>query len=179
MQKAVLSKSGKGKVRLDYIENGRERTVLWEPVRDGMIETVFDEDGVVARALFHKSKDSAERFADTFMREKGIGVEKGVYSEVKIKKSCPGCGESALIRIAESAEDSKKVPITPLYKCSKCNNQSYYLSDEYLDYLVTSNRALFDEKELKELDSNKEKFMTELKEYIIRIFASQKIMRIR
>ncbi len=180
MQPAVLSKNGKGKARLDYIENGGKRTMLWERVRDGVIETVFDGNGIVVKELFHKSGDSAEVFADTFMKEKGIPKsERGQYSEVKIGKNCPGCGEDSLVRIAESAEDSTKVPITPLYKCSKCGKRSYYLSGEYLDYLVVNNRALFSEQELKELDSDKEKFMTELKEYIIRIFASQKIMRIR
>ena len=179
-QTALLAKSEKGKIRLDYLEKGSRRTALWEPVYDGVIETIFDGDGVVLRQLFFKGKENAKTQPEEFIKERKIAAKEGQFSDVRlIGKKCPTCGAESIARLAESAGDSTRAPIAPIYTCTACGKKCYYLSDEYLDYLVTHNRFLFEEQELRELDSNKEKFMSELKEYIIRIFASQKIMRIK
>ncbi len=71
------------------------------------------------------------------------------------------------------------LPVLPLYICKNCKTQSYYMTDEYLGYLVDNNRGLFTETELGELAADKKRFMEELKGYIIRILSSKKIASIK
>jgi hypothetical protein len=52
------------------------------------------------------------------------------------------------------------------------------MTDEYLDYLISSNPELFGKGELDEFRKDKEKFMGELRRYIISIFASKRIKSI-
>ena len=99
----------------------------------------------------------------------------GVYETVYLKKSCPKCGNTSLNRYF----DGKNVPIVPVYRCMNCSSNSIFITDEYLSKLVKNNGNLFDKKEIEELSKNNDYFMSELKEYIIRIFASKKILSIK
>jgi hypothetical protein len=67
----------------------------------------------------------------------------------------------------------------PLYSCTGCSTKSYYLTRDYLEYLVDNNNSMFEAAELSELSKDKNAFMSELEAYIIRIFASKKIMCIK
>ena len=101
------------------------------------------------------------------------------YEEVKLNRQCPHCGETSLVRFADSVVASKDLPVMPLYSCSVCKKRSYYLTDEYLEFLVKNNASLFEGAELAELEKDSQAFMHEIKEYIIRIFAAKHIERIR
>ncbi len=107
----------------------------------------------------------------------GVETRNVDFTEIKLNKQCPSCASYSLSRDIDF--DKQKVPIMPTYVCAQCQGKSYYLSDSYLNYLVSDNSELFSEKELKEMTSNKEAFLSELKEYIIRIFASKRIIRIK
>lgn len=101
------------------------------------------------------------------------------YEEVKLNRQCPHCGGTSLVRFANSVMTSKELPVMPIYSCNACTKRSYYLTDEYLAFLVKNNKALFEGAELAELEKDSQAFMHEMKEYIIRIFATKHIARIR
>lgn len=180
-----LSRNPDGRVQLQYTHSSGRRTVVWEPIKEGVAETIFDDQGAVLRqSLVPGTTDIDKRLA-LQMREllKEANVDKvresAEYNEIKLKKNCPACGTDTLSQYREKVGGMETIPIVPTYLCGKCNGRSYYLTDQYLDQLVSTNKELFSEQELSELRSNKEAFMSELKEYIIRIFASKKIIRIK
>jgi len=61
----------------------------------------------------------------------------------------------------------------------ECKAKSYYLTDEYLEFLVDSNYNMFSDDEQREIERDKNAFLKELRAYIIRIFASKKIQSIK
>ena len=100
------------------------------------------------------------------------------YDEVKLKKKCPNCGSSSLERCSRSVSGSE-MPVMPIYLCGNCKKKSYHLTNTYLEYLVKANPGLFSKEELSEFDGRNEAFIGELQGYILRIFASKKIMSIK
>jgi len=101
------------------------------------------------------------------------------YKRVRLDKVCPACKKDALERQLDAVNTIKEIPIIPLYVCSDCGERSYYLTKEYLLYLVETKRELFDKGEAAEYEKDSKKFVDELKEYVIRIFASKRILCIR
>lgn len=169
------------RLRLEYNKEDEKRIVLWEPKGSGVIETVFDSDGAVLRQmLFKKHQDGLEYHVKNFMSLEGVsGKPEKVSESVRLNRGCPSCGSYSLARVVDQLTDPALAPIMPIYVCGGCKAKSYYLTDKYLEHLVGNNKELFDEKELKEMQANKAAFMNELKEYIIRIFASKRIIRIK
>lgn len=100
------------------------------------------------------------------------------YEELRLKKSCPNCGSDSLIRYTKPVS-GEEMPVVPIYLCKSCNRKSYHLTTAYLEYLIKSNTDLFAQSELLELNKKHEAFVKELEGYILRIFASKKIMRIK
>ncbi len=176
---AIISK-GSNVYKLECVTEGRKTYMTWELRKEAVLETVFDGDGAVLRQRYEKlAAEDIERIINNKIAESMIPkVEHAPYTGITISKPCPKCGAKALKRYAELHKENP-VPVMPLYVCSECGTKSYYLTDEYLDDLVKEHRELFTDQELKELDSNHEGFINELKEYIIRIFASKKIMCIK
>ncbi|MCL5430146.1 MAG: hypothetical protein M1504_01555 [Candidatus Marsarchaeota archaeon] len=180
---AILSMGEKGKVRLDYSEGNGGRVALWEPFDNGVLETLFDTKGGILKQSLMEIKDKKEDVAAAgvglIVERTSSRITNGKYSEISIDKKCPSCNKSDLSRIASTVNDSSKIPVMPMYECRSCGSQSYYLTDEYLEYLVTNNRDLFSENEAKELASQRGATLNELREYIIRIFACKRINNIR
>ncbi len=177
---ATLSRNGAGKVKLEYAHDGQKRTVLWEPLGSGTVETIFDGEGAIAlQRIFSDKIDKEAQVARFIKAEKIAGVRQGDYSEIRFNKKCPTCGADSLQRLAETISDSSKMPVMPIYVCGSCKGKSYYLTDSYLEHLISNNVDLFEENERKALDSDKGAFVKEIKEYIIRIFASKRIMCIK
>jgi hypothetical protein len=108
-----------------------------------------------------------------------VQTKEAEYTPVKFNKPCPKCSEYKLSRYVEAFASKQQVPVMPIYHCSNCKQQSYYLTKHYLEYLVDNNPELFSEAELAELKADKTKFLAELEGYIIRIFASKKVMCIK
>jgi hypothetical protein len=128
--------------------------------------TDLDEKGINQRILKISEVTNSE-------------VVETAFSEIKLKKPCPKCNENSLERYAEVFSSKEYVPIMPLYFCNGCKSKSYHLTDSYLEYLIENNRSLFSEEELLALGSDRNAFVSEVREYIIRMFASQKVMCIR
>ena len=154
---------------------------LWEPVKGNVLEVTFSPDGsILTQKLIKHDSKLIEELSDKFINSLDLDELAGAeYDEVKFDRECPKCGNRELRRYVEEFRSSDMLPVLPLYICKNCRTQSYYLTDEYLEYLVLSNRELFSEQELRELSSDRQAFMKELKGYIIRILASKKILSIK
>ncbi len=184
MQVPRITRNGKGKIRLDYNEGENARVVLWEPMTGGVVETMFDGDGAILRQILipQKNKEDTDFHLIRFINSNGIKNAKEsseILAEITLKKPCPGCGNTELKRFTGDLSDPRKAPVMPIYVCTSCRAQSYHLSDRYLEYLVDVNNELFSENEREEFAKNRSAALSELREYIIRIFASKKITRIR
>jgi hypothetical protein len=173
-----MATSSTGKVRIDYDDCGVMATVLFEPVGDHTLESRFDRIGSVTDQRLIDSND-VRRAAENFVVSMGADAEIRQYREVTLQKECPGCGNAPLSRYIETLRSPTKAPVMPLYVCGRCGTKGYHLTDEYLGNLVHGNMSMFDASELSELGKDEKAFMEELRAYIIRIFASQRIMNIK
>ncbi|MGD0729239.1 MAG: hypothetical protein ABR981_04140 [Candidatus Micrarchaeaceae archaeon] len=155
---------------------------ILEPRETELLEMVFDMNGFVLLQKLTKIQNKEDidlKIKETLHKEKISKISKKEYSEVKITKNCPNCNESALELYVEAFASNGKVPVVPTYHCKNCKGKSYYLTDSYLEYLVNENKGLFSDAELIELEKDRNAFMNEIKAYIIRIFASKKILNIK
>lgn len=178
---AYFSKDDLGHMKLEYSSGGRRLARLWETRDSGTLELLFAEDGSILfqKMARFKGGELDQRVADA-MRENGISETKEAkYSDVQFTRPCPNCEQPGLQRHTEAFFSKNEVPIMPLYHCQKCSTKSYYLTDDYLGYLVDQNMENFTEQEIKEMGLDRAAFMSELKAYIIRIFASKRIMCIK
>ena len=166
------------RLKIEYSEGANRRIRLFEVANNKILETIFDDDGAVMRISILQSKDLESALSEFLnsLPEKVDKVEKP-YEEIKLKKQCPYCGSDALARSINI--EKGQVPIAPIYECKNCSEKSYYLTEEYLQYLVLCNKELFEKQELRQLETNEKEFLGELSEYIVRIFASKRIKRIK
>ncbi len=176
---AFVSKD-KGRVRLEYSAKGIAVVKQWEEKGKRILETVFDENGaVLQQKLLDMEGNGLEALIERELKEAAAREVKSMpYEDVKLKKPCPSCGSSSLERLDRSVSGDE-LPVVPIYLCKSCGKKSYHLTTRYLDYLISRNKNLFAQGELAKLDDNHDAFVNELEEYILRIFASKKIMRIR
>ena len=178
MKPVEIARNGDGKVRVDYDEGGSRATVLFEPVAGGVLESRFDSAGSMTDQRLLENDDATAAARDLISGMRAEAVEGG-YRDVLLQKACPKCGSTPLTRYMDTVPRATEAPIMPLYVCGRCKTRGYYLTEEYLEKLVSGNRQLFEGSELSELDRDSAAFMQELRAYIIRIFASQRIMQIK
>ncbi len=166
------------KLKIEYSENNTKKIRLFELINNQILETIFNENGAIIQTLFLKNNtiDSATNIFFNSLNEK-IERSEETFEEIKLKKLCPKCTSDSLNRFINQSK--KEIPIVPIYICNNCNEKSYYLTQEYLEYLVLNNKNLFEKTELDQLNTNKNEFLNELSEYINRILASKKISRIK
>ncbi len=147
---------------------------LWEPVLDSFLETSFDLDGAVMDQL-RVDSPIEDRIAGILSSSGTLPVEGRGFSEIVLKRGCPNCGRYPLRRCLDGRA-SGNVPIIPLHYCSACGSRCYMLTEKYLENLVERNRQLFNAQESASMGGNRRAFMSELRENIIRIFASKKLV---
>ncbi len=169
-----MARNANGDVRVDYLDDSNAQKTRTFELRSGnVLVTLFDGVGGILDRKLVKSGGS-EWLALEFIKEIGLQAEyAGTYEQIELKRMCPKCGGRL------SSSDEKIVPIVPTYVCTSCNTKSYHLTNEYLEVLIRDNRQLFTAQELSELDSSPEQFRSELKEYILKIFASKRVISIR
>ncbi len=174
----LSSSKGKDRYRIDYSIGEDPAIETFEDVRIGILETSFDANGEVLDQKLLKREIGIEEAARSFLEGIEGEIMAAEYKDVETAKACPKCGSTNVKRdIGALKEDG--IPIVPRYVCMDCGTHSYRLTDRYLEKLVYSNKPMFSKEELDALDKDSTAFMKELKEYIIRIFASKKIMEIR
>ncbi len=179
-----LSRGKDGAVRIDYSQSSGTRVAMWEPISNGVMHTIFNGEGAIVRRDFFECLNSIsviDKCVSDFVDSERIAIEgHDDMHEVALSKNCPSCNETGLLLEVERKEGKiTNIPVMPVYKCNKCGKRSYYLTDEYLDHLVSGNIDLFKGPEQRQMQADKEAFRKELKEYIIRIFASKRIVCIR
>ena len=173
MAGAVYVASRGGKARVDYSTERGSFTETFEEHGKGVLRTSFNADGrVLDRRLLKQA--GARATAAEFAKALKVEVLAAEYCDVEIRKGCPKCDGSLRLHAAEG-----DVPIMPVYVCRGCGARSLDLTDEYLSALVRENRALFDSSELEEMERSPETFSSELRDYIIKIYASKHIMKIK
>jgi hypothetical protein len=162
-----------GKARVDYETGSGSFTETFEEHGKAVLRTSFDSEGrVLDRRLLKKG--SARAMAAEFAEGLGGEVLTGEYADVEIKKGCPRCAGGLRLHVAEG-----DIPIMPVYVCRNCGARSLDLTDEYLSALVRENRALFESSELEEMERSPGTFSSELRDYIIKIYASKHILKIK
>ena len=183
-EEGVVSLGPNGEIKLLHKRAGSDHVMLWESMADGVVETKFSSIGEVVyrKAEKYPEGKGATHFLKEYADKEKIALKtEPVFSEVVLDKPCPTCGTRAVMidyrqRRLKSVND---VPVMPIYTCGTCNTRSYHLTDSYLEYLVYNNASLFSGVESQEMSSDRDKFLHELREYIIRIFASKRIVQIK
>ncbi len=177
----TIAKGPGGRMKLHHYDDKGGRTVLWEPINGAVIETIFDlEGGILVQSLLKIDGTGIVERVGSYMENAGLKEPKEAdFSDVKLDKKCPKCGSAALERKAGKVTDYNEVPVMPIYDCASCQWRSYYLTDTYLTYLVHNHKELFDNEESTMLAVNEAQFVKDLKEYIIRIFASKRILCVK
>ena len=173
-----VAESPNHKIKLEYESMGSTITVLWEPKGSKyLLQTSFDEHGgILDQKLINITNHDRKEVVEAFMDANGIEPKESVYEEIEFKGKCPACGKPELVRYASVESDASKIPIMPIYTCSGCGTEAYHLTDAYLKKLVASNKSLFENLDLEEMAKDEQKFINELKAYIIRVFASKHIL---
>lgn len=178
---AFVSNDGNKRVKLEYVRQGEQLVRLWELHKDKALETTFDNNGAILNQIVLKPDTELlnHRLQQSLLEANISKTEQKRFTDIKFERPCPKCGEKRLSRYAEAFASKAEVPVMPMYQCQNCSTKSYHMTDKYLECLVESNSEMFSEAEIAELNTNRVAFMNELKGYIIRIFASKKIMNIK
>lgn len=104
------------------------------------------------------------------------GRSAGDFAEVLLDRDCPQCGKRGLPRERDANPGARLPSVMPIYVCGGCGKRGYHLTDQYLESLIAERPELFSEDELRQRDADRTAFTEEIKAYIIRIFASQRIV---
>lgn len=156
-------------------------TYIAEKTAVGILISEFDNDGGVINQIYSKGVDPVSEISSHLKTGMVELVEVNKYDSVKVNAVCDKCGKKDLKRELDLVDpvNIRAVPIVPMFVCSSCTSKFYYLSNNYLKNLVEKNPHLFKEDELKEKAKDEGVFIHTLQEYIIRIFASKKINRVK
>ena len=173
-----ISESPEHKIKLEYEHEGALLTVLWEPKSGAyLLQTSFDENAVILdQKLINLNNHGQKEVVEAYMDANGIEPKESVYEDVKFRGNCPNCGKPDLVRYASVEHNASKIPIMPIYTCSGCGSKAYNLADAYLKKLVMSDKSLFENIDLEDMARDEQKFINELKAYIVRVFASKHIL---
>ena len=181
MVSGEISESPQHKIKLHYGDGDSAVTVLWEPKAGSrLLQTFFNGDGaIVDQHLLNIGGHEIKEAVEAYLSENGIEPKESVYEDIAFARACPSCNSYGLQRYAELVSDASKIPVMPIYVCRSCGKKSYYLTDEYLSRLAKTKKELFEADELSEMEKDEQKFINEIKAYIVRIYASKHIPSIR
>ncbi|MCL4365424.1 hypothetical protein M1590_03830 [Candidatus Marsarchaeota archaeon] len=160
---------------------GNATTFLSERIKHGVLITEFNADLEVSNQLVVRGNDAVKELS-LYSGIESLSFEKaGRYQGIRIEAKCAKCSSLGLLRELDMKNPAEidKVPVVPIFMCNSCGNRYYSLTDMYLERLKKDNIGLFEKEELDEIGTDAEKSITTLQEYVIRIFASKRIYRIK
>lgn len=175
-------RSPDGRLRTSsYKRDGGERFCVSEETLSGTLVTEFKNNGEVVNQVYADKKGPEKVLAAYLGTQKLSIKETDAYEHVKVRANCTRCGNESIERAMDQQESGKisEVPVVPLFVCKRCKTRFYSMSDEYLKHLVSRKESLFEADEVAEQNRDESRFVHTLQEYIIRIFASKKIERLR
>lgn len=177
----TVYRSEDNRYRSDYYsKSGSGSFCIGERTLKGILITEFEIGGNILNQVYVSGTDTEKELKSYLSAD--IDVKKAEkYDRVKINAVCDKCNEYSLMRNLDliSPDVINEVSVVPIYICTKCGKKFYSMTDRYLRNLVKGNLALFDKDEVEELKKDEYLFINTLQEYIIRIFASKKISRIK
>jgi hypothetical protein len=174
--------SGDGRLRTcGYPSNEGMCFCVVEETKMGTLITEFKDSGEVLDQVLSDTRDAKPALVGYL---KGRGVpdfsESGPYEKVRVGARCTKCkGEIARELDLRKAKDIGRVPVIPMFICMNCGSRFYSITDSYLRKLISRKSGLFSAEELRAMEMNEREFVGEVKEYVIRIFASKKITRLQ
>jgi len=147
----------------------------------GTLITRFKSGGDVLDQTCEVSKDAKSVLCDYLKGEGAIDfTNSGAYERITVDAKCDRCkGEIARELDLKKPEEIRSVPVVPIFVCKSCGRRFYSMTDVYLTRLARRQSSLFSANELREMEKNEREFMTNVREHVIRIFASKKITRLR
>lgn len=162
-----------------YEKEGSKCFCIAESTMKGVLLTEFEEGGAVVNQAYRKSKNAELSLKDYLGNNLAV-KDASEYEKVVYKTPCPECS-GALVRELDLKEPGNigNVPVVPIFTCAKCSKRFYSMTDRYLRMLVNENQDLFEGEELKEKEKDIDAFINTLNEYIVRVFASKKIGRLK
>lgn len=177
-----ISRSRDGRLRTsNYARGGVSAFSVSERTAFGVLLTEFNANGEVLDQHCLKEKDSLHALVKFIGADNPEIAEIDAYERVSANAACSKCSKRELVRELDLVppEAINNVPVVPIFVCTSCRQKSYSMTESYLRNLVKSNVPLFTEDERKEMAADENKFIGLLQEYIIRIFASKKISRMK
>jgi hypothetical protein len=164
-----------------YLKGGQTRFCLAEKTSEGTLITEFNEHSEVVNQVYEKDPHHEGNLYKYLGADERKEVLTGDYRGIMIHAKCRHCGNIGLKRALDliAPPDITEVPVVPLFVCGSCRSLHYSLTDDYLRVLVNSKSELFEKEELDRMRGDAAGSVKLLQEYIIRIFASKKISRIK
>lgn len=169
-----------GKYRSDFYPlDGQSAFCIAEKGLDGVLVSEFSDKGEVLDQVYKKSDQTFKEigeFLSPISKELQIEDVEAIQ-KVATDATCEACKSKEIVREFDLIDISKvsDVPVAPIFVCQNCKKRYYSMSKPYLRKLVERNPWLFEQKEIKERLKDEEAFITEIQEYMIRIFASKKL----
>jgi hypothetical protein len=158
------------------------RFCVAEEIGSGTLITEFRVNGEVLDQVCTGNKDADAALAE-YLKDRGtlhISESGSAYERVKVGAACIKCGGRIVRELdLKPPRDIASVPVIPMFVCMDCKSRYYALTDEYLGRLVRENAELFGKDEIGERERDERAFVNTLQEYVIRIFASKRITRLK
>ncbi|MDE1850260.1 MAG: hypothetical protein KGH54_00500 [Candidatus Micrarchaeota archaeon] len=180
----IIHKSPDGRLRSDFYDaNGERAFAVAERTAHGVLVSEFNEHGEVLDQAYKKSNMALAELASFLKKAAGeLQVEETKqYVPVKVNAMCDDCKTDSIKREIEvlDPETVTSIPVIPLFVCIKCGKKYYSVHPGYLRNLVQRNVELFDGDEEKFRQRDEAAFIKEIQEYMIRVFASKKLARMK
>lgn len=152
-----------------------------EATGSGTLITRFKSSGDVLDQTCDLSKDAKSVLCDYLKGEGALDfTNSGAYERVAVDARCGRCkGEIIRGLDLKNPEEIRSVPVVPIFVCKGCGRRFYSMTEAYLTRLAHRQSFLFSADDLKEMKKNEREFINNVREHVIRIFASKKITRLR
>jgi hypothetical protein len=176
-------RSPDSRLRTDnYKKDESECFSIAETLMSGALVTEFKDTGEVINQIYFTKKDVKDAISIYLGNTVIIDfVDVQAYTPVTVGIPCSKCGADAIARSLDGQDTTKTrdVSVVPLFVCKKCGARFYSMTDSYLKRLIENNISLFEKEEIDQKKKDDAEFVRELQEYIIRIFASKRIHRLK
>ena len=176
--------SSDGRLRTDLYKFGtQDEFVVAERTTSGVLLSKFNRHGEVLDQVYKNTNDPLLEIRN-YMKEIDKELEIfsiDAYSKVEVNATCENCGKKSISRELDLLEAGRisDVPVVPMFKCTNCSKKFYFMGEEYLKNLVSRNISLFEPEEIKLGGKDEVAFLKEIHEYMIRIFASKRLLRLK